>query len=1020
MPSAPKVFLSYCHNDSEWKDRVVTHLNSMVQQEDIDLWHDGMIDTGDTWFDNITEAIEHADIGICLLSPGFLASSFITQQEVPAMLEKCQRGDFIFFPVLIKPCGWKFNYALKPFQVWHKDGRGIAEFRGAVKQDKLLSEMLEDLYEQLQRKKQTSFGLSTDTLPSLPSTINSATSVSSLENNNTKIDISRLPQTGSELFGRDEELNKLDEAWQDKHNHIVSLIAWGGVGKSTLMNRWVEFLKKDDYRDAQRVFAWSFYSQGTLGQVASGDEFMFTALEWFGDDNPGEGSAYQRGQRLAGLIQQHKTLLLLDGLEPLQSGFEVDYGKVQDQGLAALLRYLAMENQGLCVISSRIKVADIERYTRQSQIISLDKLSPKDGRALLRFSRVSGEDSQLERIVTAFGGHALALGLLPGYLEGVKQHSARDALAIPDLFHVSVDAGKHPRRVIAVLFRQLQQKAQNLDIEESLTLTFIACQELLLLLGLFDRPVAKAILLELIAKPPIPGLTEVLHRHGETALCGAIEQLRRIKLLAPRNENDIDKIDCHPLIREHFSDTLKSKHQAWRAAHSHLYVYYKGLPKKRLPDTLAEMEPLLHAVRHGCLAGHTQSVLDEVYLPRIQRTNDNYLLWQLGAYTTDLACIANFFAQPWQMPDPHLSPDDVAKVLSWSGSRLRAMGRLQEARELMTASTKFAIDEQDFRSIASRAGLLSGVSLLLGQVITAVEYGTQAVECADKSLNDFLMESRRTTLGDALLQYGQFFEAEQWFAGAERLQRQTQPENLYLYSLRGFRYCDYLFTQGLVDEVIIRATVALEVSTQNSWLLNIALDQLILGKASYVQALMKQPVPKLIETQHKIEKSVADLRDAGQLDYVCTGLFIRTQLFLELANSQQVNKCHYLKSAWQDINEIDEIIITGDMKLYQVDYHLCVCRLLYAQLAINSNLEYWQIWQDGEAINCHRLEMQNRFYQNRDKAEHLIKQTGYNRRLAELENLKQIDIAQPDFIQQPRPDWLPPFVNKHNPKSICL
>jgi hypothetical protein len=105
------------------------------------------------------------------------------------------------------------------------------------------------------------------------------------------------------------------------------------------------------------------------------------------------------------------------------------------------------------------------------------------------------------------------------------------------------------------------------------------------------------------------------------------------------------------------------------------------------------------------------------------------------------------------------------------------------------------------------------------------------------------------------------------------------------------------------------------------------------------------------------------------------------------------------------------------MKLYMVDYLLSVCRLLYAQLAISPIADTYPIWQDGEPLNKTRLEMQTLFYQHRDNAEKLVAETGYHRRDAELKSIKNLDITAPKILpidspKQPRPDWLPPFVNK--------
>ena len=133
-----------------------------------------------------------------------------------------------------------------------------------------------------------------------------------------KISIARLPVTGSDLFGREEDMAFLDAAWANKNVNVVSIVAWAGVGKSTLVNHWLRRLAADRYRSAEFVFGWSFYRQGTKGEGASADEFLDAVLSWFGDPDPRLGTAWEKGARLAQLIARRRTLVVLDGLEPLQ------------------------------------------------------------------------------------------------------------------------------------------------------------------------------------------------------------------------------------------------------------------------------------------------------------------------------------------------------------------------------------------------------------------------------------------------------------------------------------------------------------------------------------------------------------------------------------------------------------------------------------------------------------------------------------------------------------------------------
>ena len=45
-----------------------------------------------------------------------------------------------------------------------------------------------------------------------------------------KVSVSRLPITGSDLFGREEDIAFLDRAWANKEVNVVTIVAWGGVG----------------------------------------------------------------------------------------------------------------------------------------------------------------------------------------------------------------------------------------------------------------------------------------------------------------------------------------------------------------------------------------------------------------------------------------------------------------------------------------------------------------------------------------------------------------------------------------------------------------------------------------------------------------------------------------------------------------------------------------------------------------------------------------------------------------------
>ncbi len=550
------------------------------------------------------------------------------------------------------------------------------------------------------------------------------------------IDITRLPKTEFELFGRQQELTLLDQAWESANTNVISFVAFGGVGKTTLINKWVEKMRWDNYRGSQKVFAWSFYSQGTNKQVTSADLFINTALQWFGDQNPQAGSPWDKGKRLADLVRQQKTLLMLDGMEPLQSGYNFEKGKIKDAALSTLVTELAKSNNGLCVITTRENVAEIDRYPATCKQINLEQISEEAGSALLRVRRVQGSEEELQRLSRAFGNHALAINLLAEYLRQFEGHPAKKGFAVPDL-NVPEAKGRHARRLMEAFAQQFGNGA---DLE------------FLQILGLFNRPAPQAAIDAVIKAPAISGLTDHLARCTEAEWLRLLQKLREVKLLAREYKHRPETLDCHPLVREHFGEKLRQQNPAaWKEAHNRLYEYYKNLPAKELPDTLEEMEPLFAAVAHGCQAGRYQEVKDDVWWKRIQRETEFYSTNKLGAFGADLSALSNFFTIPWEKPAPGLRESSQAQVLSLAGFRLRALGRLREASQPMQASLNFDIKNERWRFAALAAGNLSELYLMLGEVSQAVASARQSVDFADRSGDDFQKEGKRTALADTLI-----------------------------------------------------------------------------------------------------------------------------------------------------------------------------------------------------------------------------------------------------------------------------
>src|SRR6202011_4952343 len=124
-----------------------------------------------------------------------------------------------------------------------------------------------------------------------------------------------------------------------------------------------------------------------------------------------------KGERLAKLVAYRRTLLVLDGLEPLQNPPGQQEGRLREPSLQALMRELAAFNTGLCVVTTRTPVADIADHERTSALRrELEQLSSDAGAKLLRALGVNGDETELRTASDEFTGHCLALTLLGSYL----------------------------------------------------------------------------------------------------------------------------------------------------------------------------------------------------------------------------------------------------------------------------------------------------------------------------------------------------------------------------------------------------------------------------------------------------------------------------------------------------------------------------------------------------------------------------------------------------------------------------
>ena len=111
-----KVFVSYSHKDAAWLERFKVHLKPLEREGRIVLWDDTGIKAGDKWRTSIEQGLTSAKAAVLLVSADFLASDFISANELPRLLSAAESEGAIILPLIVKPCRFQQTAGLSEFQ----------------------------------------------------------------------------------------------------------------------------------------------------------------------------------------------------------------------------------------------------------------------------------------------------------------------------------------------------------------------------------------------------------------------------------------------------------------------------------------------------------------------------------------------------------------------------------------------------------------------------------------------------------------------------------------------------------------------------------------------------------------------------------------------------------------------------------------------------------------------------------------------------------------------------------------
>ena len=755
-----QVFFSYSQKDEKLRDRLEEHLANLKRQGVVSGWHDRKIGAGKEWAGEISEHLESAQIILLLVSSSFLASDYCHDAEMRRALERHDREEARVIPVILRPVDWE-GAEFGKLQALPRDAKAVTTWRSRDEAFKNIAEGIRRVVGEF---------------PIIRSDIDDDEGHDrdkQLALDPRYISIGRLMVSSGIFVNRCRELDRLDEAWEKGKVRILSIVAFGGEGKSALVNNWLRKLALARFEGAERVYAWSFYQRRT--SAIDANDFVVSALGWFGDHNPLRGNAFEQGERLAALINSQRTLLILDGLEPLQHPPKHEQeGEIKDDALRMMVANLAYMNRGLCVITTRLPVADLASFESSglADRLELKPLAPKVGASLLERLGVKGDKTELMLASDEFRGHCLSLNLLGTYLHNAFKGMVglRSKLPLND---------EPAQRVLASYEHWLGEGPQ---------------LSILRMLAFFGRPAIKPAIQTLRSAPKITGLNDFVLGIDETEWQEALSALRRAKLIVDEPSNgvidgevsdDEGTLDAHPMVREYFRSRLREDApSAWREGSKRLYKYFKDAAPDH-PDSPRDMQPLLLSIAYACQAGLYRDAFTLIYMKRVMRGNQFYAANRLGAVHSLLDALSNFFERGiWHLP--------VSKSRFAPGQSLRKVDQLTlliQAGTLLSLGRGYADPEVERvyvradelrKSLGSRRlnphlfpvmwGLWT-YKTVRGELKKAHSIATSLVKVARKQSDRWNLLLAYRMLGDSEFWKGRFESAEQLLAEAVELYR---------------------------------------------------------------------------------------------------------------------------------------------------------------------------------------------------------------------------------------------------------
>jgi tetratricopeptide (TPR) repeat protein/PAS domain-containing protein len=655
------------------------------------------------------------------------------------------------------------------------------------------------------------------------------------------------------FVGQVDKLETIIDWYNDPKVRIGALVGWGGVGKSALVRKWYDSLEENDIHP-DGIFWWGFYRNAYL------DQFLNALLRYVsqGQIEPESiTSTWEKVERIKEYLHQGAYLLVLDGLEQMQKSESSDeFERMIHRECTELLHYVADVSKageasgGLCLITTRYPLKDLDAWREHSyREQPVTDLSIPDSLKMLQGRGVTGSDEAVIEVIMRYKGHALSLTSLAGYL---NKYYDGDINHAPDITFVLSDEERF--KDVNKLLRKYAEKMSEPE------------RVFLHLFSLFRTEVTETDY-KIAFRHRVKGMdfNKALVKMSELDFRDLVSGLVDWRLIS--YDEMKNTYTTHPLIKTYFEATFDEKIK--KLCHKHLYQYF-GLHAPEWPETLEEMPPLFEQVYHGCAAGLYDEVFYDVYVEKIKRENEYFIVTNLGAWETDLALVRAFFPEGDLTQIPLVSIKNGQRYLmNEAGLALLNIGRPKDGESLLIISKNKASEDKFFTAASVGYLNLAELQFRTGALERALESARKALEMAEKAksnpdvtqdiiVNHYIIS--KAWIAWILHLKGKTKEAEKEFKEADDLQEKIGKCRLY--SLPGACYADFLLSMKRIKEAFELTQQNLEICHQHNFVNSIQLCHRCLGALERMRRNLKEArnhLKNVLELTHKVGRPALEI-----------------------------------------------------------------------------------------------------------------------------------------------------------------